>query len=146
MWYNVPIRWLLRSPLHSMLSANVLLITYLGRRSGKTYATPVNYVRDGDILSVVSFRHRTWWRNLQSGVPVSLRLRGHERKAVATVFTDDEAVAASLLAHLQRAPQYAKYFRVTLDPDGKPDPEEARKAADSRIMVRIELTEEGDRP
>lgn len=59
MWYNLFTRWLLRSPLQSMISKNFMLITYTGRKSGKVYDTPVNYARDGNLLTVVSFRRRT---------------------------------------------------------------------------------------
>ena len=32
----------LRSPVHKMVSKTVLLITFTGRKSGKTYTTPVD--------------------------------------------------------------------------------------------------------
>ena len=53
--YNALMKSVLRSPLHGMVSKNFMLITFTGRRSGKVYTTPVNYVRDGDsILSSAS--------------------------------------------------------------------------------------------
>ncbi|MBK6434209.1 nitroreductase/quinone reductase family protein [Candidatus Amarolinea dominans] len=61
---NSFIAWLLRSPLNSLLSSNTLLITMTGRKTGLLITTPVNYVRDGDRLWVISSRDRTWWRNL----------------------------------------------------------------------------------
>lgn len=78
MWYNPLLILMLRSPLHPLLSGNTLALTYTGRKSGRTYTTPVNYVRDGDRLWATSYRTRTWWRNLRNGVPVSLRLQGRE--------------------------------------------------------------------
>jgi hypothetical protein len=56
---NSFIAWLLRSPLHGLLSANTLLITMAGRKTGRPITTPVNYVRDGDRLWVISSRDRT---------------------------------------------------------------------------------------
>ena len=56
MWYNSIMMWLLRSPLHGMLSGSTMIITYTGRKSGMTFSTPVNYVRDGNVLWTVSFR------------------------------------------------------------------------------------------
>jgi hypothetical protein len=67
MWYNSMMKWILRSPLHGLISKSTMLITYTGHKSGKLYTIPVNYVRDEDVLSVTSYRHRTWWRNLRGG-------------------------------------------------------------------------------
>ena len=45
MWFNPMITWLLRSPLHGLVSKSIMLITYKGRKSSKEYTTPVNYLR-----------------------------------------------------------------------------------------------------
>ncbi len=42
MWYNPIMMWLLRSPLHGMLSSSTMIITYTGRKSGKMFSTPDN--------------------------------------------------------------------------------------------------------
>jgi hypothetical protein len=52
---------LLRSPLHGFMDRSTLLLTYTGRKSGKAYTTPVNYLRDGDTLLVVSSCKHIWW-------------------------------------------------------------------------------------
>lgn len=64
----------LRSPLHGLLSKNLLLLTYTGRKSGTQYMIPVTYFEDGGTILV--FSNQRWWRNLRGGVPVTLRLRG----------------------------------------------------------------------
>jgi len=96
---NGTVKFLLRSPLHGLVSSRVMLITVSGRQTGRLYTTPVNYVRDGDTITVVSRSHRTWWRNLRGGAPVAVRVRGEDLKGVAEVVVDDkEAVAKALLA------------------------------------------------
>ncbi len=50
-WVNRIVRFLLRSPLHPVLSGNTLLLTITGRMSGKQYTIPVSYIQDGDMLS-----------------------------------------------------------------------------------------------
>jgi deazaflavin-dependent oxidoreductase (nitroreductase family) len=139
MWYNSIIRTLLRSRLHGMMSKNTMLITYTGRRSGKTYTTPVNYVRNGDDLLVVSYRRRTWWRNLGGGAPVTVRVQGRDLQGVAEAITDDDAVAAGLMDYLGQTPQWAKYFDVGLNADGQPEAAEVARAARERVMVRVQL-------
>ena len=52
--------------------AGMINIRYVGRRSGKTFETPVGYRRSGDsvIIGVMSPDKKTWWRNfLGDGAP-----------------------------------------------------------------------------
>ncbi len=140
MWYNVFIKWVLRSPLHGVLSANMVLVSYAGRKSGKLYDTPVNYVRDGDSLTITSYRERRWWRNLVGGAPVTLRLQGHDVKGMANAIVGDpQAIANELYGYLQKAPGVAKYFGVSLGSEGKPIYEDVVRAAQDRIVVKVQL-------
>lgn len=139
MWYNAIIKGILRSPLHGMLSKNMMLITVTGHKSGKVYTLPVNYVRDGGVLTTISYRHRTWWRNLRNGTPVTLRLQGQDLKATGAVVEDNEDTAAGLMAYLQKVPQYAKYLEVALDASGQPKPEDVARAAKDRVIVYLKL-------
>jgi deazaflavin-dependent oxidoreductase (nitroreductase family) len=139
MWYNPIMLWLLRSLLHGMLSGNTLVITYTGRKSGKLFSTPVNYVRDGDVLWTISYRRRTWWRNLADS-PVTLRLQGKDVTGVARAITDQQEVADCLMAYLRKAPQIAKYIGVGLDASGQPKTEGVAEAAKTRVMVRVQLS------
>ena len=139
MWYNPIMMWLLRSPLHGMLSGSTMIITYTGRKSGKTFSTPVNYVRDGDMLWAISFHHRTWWRSLHDS-PVTLRVQGKDVTGVATAITDQQEVADCLLVYLRKAPQVAKYIGVALDASGQPRPQDVTEAAKTRVMVRVQLS------
>ncbi len=74
MWFmnkiaNPFVKLILRSPLHGWMSAAVLLITYRGRKSGKEYTLPVQYVQDGNNVYIVPgfAEKKTWWRNLKGG-------------------------------------------------------------------------------
>ena len=137
-WLNRTMRFLLRSPAHGLVSKSVLLITFTGRKSGKTYTTPVDYSQDGDLVSI--FTHAAWWKNLSGGAPVTLRLRGRDVRGLAEPVADDkQAVAAGLTAHLRKVPSDARYYDVTLDSDGEPDPAAVDKAAQSVVMVRVRL-------
>ena len=139
MWYNPLMMWLLRSPLHTTLSGNTMIITYTGRKSGKVFSTPVNYVRDGDVLWTVSLRQRTWWRSLHDS-PVTLRVRGKDVTGVANAITDQQQVTDCLMVYLRKAPQIAQYIGVGLDASGQPRIEDVAEAAKTRVMVRIQLS------
>jgi deazaflavin-dependent oxidoreductase (nitroreductase family) len=139
MWYNPLLITILRSPLHSLLSGNMLVITYTGRKSGQVYRTPVNYVRDGDRLLTSSYRSRTWWRNLRGGAPVSLRVQGREVQANGQALEENAAVAEALGAYLKYQPGLAKYFKVELAADGQPDRNDVTRAAQERVMIQFQL-------
>src|SRR5512135_340764 len=96
MWYNSLMAWLLHSPLHGMISKSIMLLTVTGRKSGKAYSTPVNYVRAGNTLWVTSPRGRTWWRNLKSGAPVRVLFGGRELQARGEAIVDKPTVAETL--------------------------------------------------
>lgn len=88
---NPAVRWLLRSPLHPLLSGSLLLLSVTGRRSGAVYTTPVGYRRDGETLTIQTLHQRTWWKNLRGGASVTVLLRGQARRGIATVAGGDPA-------------------------------------------------------
>ena len=144
MWYNPIITWLLHSPLHGFVSKNMMLISYTGRKSGKSYTTPVNYLRmkdeRGDFLATTSQKERVWWRNLRGGAPVRVLIQGQERSASAEAIEDEVKVADYLLAYFQHAPQLARYLGVGLDESGSPDPEDVTRSAQDRVFIQTRLT------
>ncbi len=143
MWYNAIMAGLLRSPLHRLLSQSTMLMTYSGRKSGKVYSTPMNYVRTreagAEVLITTSYRQRTWWRNLRGGVPVVVRVQGEALKAQAEALEDDLKVAEGLGRFLELVPAWAKYYRVKLDPNGKPNAADVAEAAKTRVVIRTRL-------
>lgn len=137
---NRAMKLLLRSPMHKMVSSTVLLITFTGRKSGKTYTTPVSYSQNGD--QIILFTHANWWKNFRSGAltPVTLRLQGQERQGLAEpVAGDQQAIAAALTRHLQQVPSDARWYKVTFDDLGTPRAKEVEEAAQTVVMIRVHL-------
>jgi deazaflavin-dependent oxidoreductase (nitroreductase family) len=116
-----------------------MLITFSGRKSGKMFTIPVNYVQDGDKITIFSDRERVWWRNLQGGAKLLVRVKGKKVEATGEAIEDQNAVARGLRDYLQKTPNYAKYFNVTFDSDGHLNLEEVAKAAKDRIMVQAKF-------
>jgi hypothetical protein len=142
MWYNIPMSWILRSPLHGLLSKSTVLLIIIGRKSGKKYTLPVNYVSDGETLWVTSQRGRTWWRNLLGGAPVAVVLAGKTRQAYGEAFVEESAVIEGLQQYLGKAPQAAPYFGMTVNVNGQPEPDGLARAARERVIIQIRLSEE----
>src|SRR5206468_12338216 len=55
---NPVVAWLLRSPLHPLLSGALMLLQVTGRRTGRRYWIPVGYQRDGSTITVLVSRAR----------------------------------------------------------------------------------------
>jgi len=131
-------KFVLHSPVHGMVSRTVLLITFTGRKSGKTFTTPVSYSQNDD--QVFIFTHAAWWKNLRSGAPVTLCLQGQEVRGLAEpVAEDKQAIAAGLTAHLCKVPSDARYYGVTFDNNQNPRADEVMKAVQTVVMIRIQL-------
>jgi deazaflavin-dependent oxidoreductase (nitroreductase family) len=141
MRYNGLISWLLRSPLHGLVSKSILLIEVKGRKSGQAISVPVNYIRDGNTLWVISLRRRKWWRNLIGGAAVNVRLAGRDSKGRGRAITDAAEVGDGLQSYFRLASRYAKYFGVKLNAAGEPDAQDCARAAQERVLVRIDLRE-----
>lgn len=141
MWFNPLMIWLIRSPFHRLLDKSFMVLTYTGRKSGKTYRVPVNYARQGDTLLTFSLRERTWWRNLRGGAPVILRLEGKDVAATSQAIEYEAEVAVALSAYLRQAPQMAKYFQVGLDSTDLPDADDIRRSATGRVVIQTRLVD-----
>jgi deazaflavin-dependent oxidoreductase (nitroreductase family) len=135
---NSSMKLILRSPLHGMASKTILLITFTGRKSGKSYTTPISYSTQGEFIVLVT--ESNWWKNLRGGAAVTLRLRGQDCTGTAEPIAEDKtAVAEGLLHHLEQVPSDAKFYSVSLDAERKPNPEQVAKAAQKLILIRIRL-------
>ncbi len=90
---NPVMKALLRSPLHRLLSGSTLLITVIGRKTGREYTFPVGYERDGDRVTITVGwpEQKVWWRNLRDAGPVRLRIGGEERSGYAVAHGDEES-------------------------------------------------------
>lgn len=75
-----------------VVRSNTVMISYVGRRSGKTITTPVSYRRIGQeiVIRVGLPDAKNWWRNfLDGGGPITLHLSGGDRTGHATATRDD---------------------------------------------------------
>lgn len=131
--------WILRSSFHGMLSNGMMLITITGRKTGKTYTTPVGYYVEGEYLWVITSRERKWWKNLQGGAQVNLLLKRKPVQGIADVELDAKAVEARMYEYLHHVPQAAKPMKIRVE-GGMPNPADIAVTAKDRLFVKIKLT------
>lgn len=138
-WLNRTMSWVLRSPLHRIISGSVMLITFTGRRSGKRYTTPISYSRQGE--QIIAFTHSPWWKNLRDGASVTLRLQGRDQQGYAQAIADDPAIILPYLrSHLQQVTRDARFYAVKIDANGQPNEADLAQAAHESVLIRITLT------
>lgn len=141
---NPLMRALLRSPLHHLVSARLLLLTVTGRRTGKRYTIPLGYAQVGRTL--YSGTEGRWATNLRGGAPVTVTLKGDRLPASAAVIADVDGMAAAYRAIHAASPGYARALArstgISFGAGGEvPRDEVARAQAASHVVIRTTLTE-----
>lgn len=118
---NVPMRAVLGLPFATPLSANLMLIRYTGRKTGKAYRQPVSYAREGEVLLTPGGGR--WTRNLAGGRPAGIRLRGRDLPARAELVTDAAEVERLLGVIAAENPRAARFIPIPRRADGRLDPD-----------------------
>jgi deazaflavin-dependent oxidoreductase (nitroreductase family) len=139
-WFNKAIAWILCTPMHVLVSKDIMLLTVTGRKTGKRYPMPVSYARDGDLIICSTDRTRAdWWKNLHGGATVTLRLCGKEVSGEAKVISEDrQALIKGINTMLTQVPRDAKHYEVRLDENKKPLAEDVSRATAYRIIIEIQ--------
>ena len=119
-----PLNWMpaavLRSPLHRILSGNILLFEYVGRRSRQRYATPINYRQEDETLLVST--DSPWYRNFTSDVEntASVILSGRRHPVRVELVSDHAEALEDLLSIVRAQPGYGRWAHVRVGADGQP--------------------------
>ena len=139
MWFNPIMEGLLKSPFHSLISNNTMIIYYSGCKSGKAYHTPVGYQRIDNTLFTTSSADRIWWRNFRKAADVKVLLKGKIVDATVQAFDDEATVAEGLKQFIGSNRRSASMFKIDMHDDGQLDPESLQKAARARVLIRTTL-------
>lgn len=124
---NRVVRTILRTPVLSRLAGRRLVVLeVVGRRSGRRFEVPVAYTRLGEVLLIGT--PFAWGRNLRTGVPVTIRLRGRRRVADVEVLTGEDDVVAAYAVMARDNHQFAGFNRIGLDEHGEPVAEDLHHA------------------
>ncbi len=104
---------LLRSPVGGLAARGLLVLEYTGRASGRRFATPVGYQRDGDAFVVLLSKPRDkhWWKNFREPWPAEVIVR-RQRVPVTGVLVppEDPAFFDHVEGTLRRSPWMGSQF------------------------------------
>lgn len=138
---NPVVKALLRSPLHKITSDNLTLLHFTGRKSGRSFVTPLSYVREQDCVWLLSAHTTRWWMNLRGGeAPVSLEIARTIYTGKARLWEDDsEELRDRVRRYLCALPRDAKVYGIKLDQNKNPVAESLAQAAPQLVFVEILL-------
>lgn len=124
---NRVVRGMLRTPLLSRAAGSRLVTLYIvGRKSGRRYTIPVAYTRDsGDLMIGTPFG---WGRNLRTGEPVEIRLKGRRRQADVVAYKDEPDVVAAYALMSRDNKAFANFNKIGFDAEGNPNAEDLHLA------------------
>lgn len=87
---NPLMKLILRTPLHGLVSDDLTLITFTGRKTGKKYTTPVGFIEMNG--SIMMFTDSPWWRNIEEEPNITLRLKGERVQGQAEIISDPDLI------------------------------------------------------
>jgi len=110
---NTVVETILKSPAHPILSSSLVLVRYVGGRSGQEHTLPVQYADTHHGLVVVVGKPETkqWWRNFTRMGQARVLLKGTWTPMTAHALSgadDPEAVTPLLRSYAQRHPKVVR--------------------------------------
>jgi len=107
---NTVVEAILKSPAHPILSRSLVLVHYVGNRTGQEHTLPVQYAdtHHGLVVLVGKPETKNWWRNFIQMGQARVLLKGTWTPMTAHALRgadDPEAVTPLLRAYAQRHPK-----------------------------------------
>jgi deazaflavin-dependent oxidoreductase (nitroreductase family) len=113
------------------------VLSVRGRKTGRTYSTPVRLVEDGERWLVAPYGEVDWVRNARAAGQVTLT-RARRSEEVGLEEVDGERAAPALRSYLEAVPLVRPYF------DAAPDAPLEEFAAEASRHPVFRIVERGD--
>ena len=144
---NPVVKFILRSPLHGLMSHNTVLLEFRGRRSGKTYSTPVSYHVSNGHVHCFTEKENKWWRNLRQADEIEVTIQGRRIAGRPTVLTDGSSqVQTALHDFLVATPRDAPHAGVAFDAHGHPVAADIAAASQRLAFISIDIRTQATPP
>ena len=122
----------------------MLVIGFRGRKTGRSYSTPVRYVETDELIQCFTSKSGKWWRNVAATDQVTLLVKGVESSYQSHLIIDDSArIGAALHRCLSHYPQDAVYHDITIDSDGSLNSDEFENALPNVVLIELSKTKGG---
>ena len=129
-----------KSPLHFLISQNLVVLNFKGIKTGKNYALPVSYFEDPPgTLSCVTDRHNIWWRNLLHATNIKILYKGRLIDALVAIEYQNNKIIADQLDALCSHSRIDGFFAKVSYKYGKPLRKDVEKAASLMTLIRLSI-------
>ena len=142
LWFliNPVVAFLARSPLHFLISHQVLVIQFKGRKSEKQYLVPVSYHEHESSYTCVTLRSNIWWRNLKEVSHTKIWLKGTLKNAQIDLEFNNDQIVESTLRDLVTNNRVDAYFaKIKLNKDGSPDSDDLIQAGKIHTVLKFTI-------
>lgn len=129
--------FMLRRGWMGKMGESVMVITTTGRKSGKSFSTPIGFVRDGErfiALTRGGHERSNWYLNLRANPQAVIEVQGH-RLSVRAEFLEGEA-DRQLAIQLYKE-QRANMLGLASGAGREATPEQIEQAWPTRLFVRF---------
>ena len=127
-----------RSPIHLLVSTQILVTQFNGRRSGKQYRVPVSFHKNENTYTCVTLRSNLWWKNLIDLERADVWLKGKLVNVYVELEYQNDELVKSNLRHLVSGNAIDAFFaKVKLNKDGSPDEKSLDDAAKLHAVLKF---------
>ena len=134
--------FILRSPLHFLVSHSVLVLYVTGAKTGKQYFIPVSFFEHSKgLLTCVTDKPNIWWRNLTSIVEIKILFKGKEILSRISTEPDDSDYIFPKLHALFSHSRLDGFFGGVGYKNGKPIEEDVIGATKRMVLIELDFTE-----
>ncbi|MEH6611336.1 MAG: nitroreductase/quinone reductase family protein [Halioglobus sp.] len=138
---NPTMRGLLKSPLQGVISKNIGILHFTGRKSGRQLSTPLSYTREGNTVRLLSSQNTRWWINFRDAdAPVEMQIGKDTLSGAAHLLEgDSDELREGVTRFLKALPRDATVYGIKLDASKQPVEASLAKAAPRLVLVEITL-------
>ena len=133
-------RAIARSPLHPLISDNIVVLIFPGIKSGRIYSIPVSYLESSDKEMVcLTDRPYIWWRNLINNKNIQILLRGKLLNAEVEVEFENDGLIAEKLTAMCLHSKIDAYFANVGFKNNIPIEEDIIAAAANLVLIKLSI-------
>ena len=137
---NATVIALSKSPLHIILSNNVVVLHVEGKKTGKIYKIPVSFLElEPDRLCCVTSRENIWWKNLIGSQFSKTRFKGRLLDSTLTATIDNQVQIEEYLGALCQHSRVDGFFAKVSYQNGEPVKQDIMAAARKMVAIAVSL-------
>ena len=133
-------RAIARSPLHPLISDNVVVLIFPGIKSGRIYSIPVSYLEtSGKKMFCLTDRPYIWWRNLINNKNIQILLKGKLLNAEVEIEFENDGLIAEKLTAMCLHSKIDAYFANVGFRNNIPIEEDIIAASSKMTLIKLSI-------